>query len=845
MQVQGKKFLEFFEGAEKRFIIPVYQRNYDWRREHCEQLYNDLLDVVKYNFRNHFLGSIVYVFDEYRPGMEFLIIDGQQRIATISLLLLAIHNLLEKGEVVSKAELLKEQIRELYLIDKFSKDEKRIKLKPVKADSKAFLKLFNNNPEDYIWSSNITKNYLYFLSKLKENKIPIDDLFKAIKKLIIVEIRLNSNDDDPQLIFESLNATGLGLTQADLVRNFILMGKPKDIQEKFYEVYWNPIERNTQYKVDSFIRDYLTYQERIIPKKDKIYTSFKKYVHKNYPEGNIENLLKELLKFSSYYKRIAFSQDDNPKINKILKRLNKLDVTVSYPFLLEIFNYNENGVINTDELINILYIIESYAFRRLICSVPTNALNKVFMTLGKDIKRHADFKSKYFEIFKYILINKRVSQRFPTDEEFSELLVTRDIYNFKSKNKLHLLERLENYDNKERVSIEELLNEKQLNIEHIMPQTLSPKWKETLGENCEEIHHRYLNTLGNITLTGYNVKMSNKPFLEKRDMEKGFKDSKLSLNKFLRNLDYWNVDTIIRRANKLKNVALKVWPFPITDYVSSEYEAFQYNLSEDYNFTGEKIKSFILMDIDYPVNSWKDFYQALAQKLYNLAPDIFNSFINDGDFTDGRKMISNKLEDLRNPLKITDNIYLESNLSAESIVNMARLMLRKFDIEEDEVVINLIEKEEEELSETEKRRIEFWKGLLDINKNKTKYFSNCKPKKYYDIHCNCGVPGISYYYAITHKSTSIGLSIHRETKEINDNIYRQLINNKKEIEKSFGDEGEFFWLNKKDIKSSWIYKQYNYAGLKDVDKWEQLQNDMVNGMIRLTNAFDKYIRELD
>jgi len=276
--------------------------------------------------------------------------------------------------------------------------------------------------------------------------------------------------------------------------------------------------------------------------------------------------------------------------------------------------------------------------------------------------------------------------------------------------------------------------------------------------------------------------------------------------------------------------------------VSLEQEANQFNLSEDYNFTGEKIKSFIFLSQTYTVNSWKDFYRVLSQNLYDLAPDIFNSFLSDGDFTDGRKLISDKTEDLRNPLKITDNIYLESNLSAESIVNMARLMLRKYDIEEDEVVVNLVEKEEI-LSETEKKRIEFWKGLLNINKDKTRYFSNSKSHKYYDIYCGSGVAGISYYYAIKQESVSIGLSINRDTKDKNDYIFHKLLESKKEIEKVFGED--LGWFNDKNIKISAIYKQYNYAGLKDEDKWEQLQNDMVNGMGKLTNAFDKYIRELD
>lgn len=401
----------------------------------------------------------------------------------------------------------------------------------------------------------------------------------------------------------------------------------------------------------------------------------------------------------------------------------------------------------------------------------------------------------------------------------------------------------ENYDNVEKVSVEELLNDGKLNIEHIMPQTLSVEWKESLGENWEEIRNKYLNTLGNITLTGYNSKMSNKPFLEKRDMENGFKGSKLSLNKYLWNLDHWNENSIIERADKLKDIALTIWPCPTTDYVSLEQEPNQFNLSEDYNFTGEKIKSFILMGQTYQVNSWKDFYGILSQNLYNLAPDIFKTFLSDGDFTHGKKLISDKMEDLRNPLKIADNIYLESNLNTEAIVNKARLILRKYDIGEDEVTVILTEEEEEELLEREKKRIEFWKGLLNINKIKTKYFSLNKPKRSYDIYCSSGVAGIRYYYAIKQESASVGLSITRGTKDKNDYTFNKLLEYKNEIEKIFGEQ--LLWLNKEDIKSSWIYKPCSDAGLKDVDKWEQIQNNMVDRMVKLTNAFDSYLKKLE
>ena len=457
MKANENPFLHFLEGTDKQFVIPVYQRNYDWKKEQCEQLFNDLVEVCENNFRSHFLGSIVSIYNFGGESKEYLIIDGQQRITTLSLLLLAVHNLLNKNEIQTKG-LNKEKIREEYLINKWAKGAKKIRLKPVELDNEAFSKLFGDR-EDYILASNITKNYLYFEDRIKKLDISIDDLFSAIEKLIIVDIELKEGEDDPQLIFESLNSTGLSLSQADLVRNFILMKETLEKQKEFYYNYWHKIEENTdKNKVSDFIRDYLTFKDRIISRKDRVYSSFKKHVHKNYPHNETEELLKELLKFSRHYKRIAFSNDNNLKVNKLLERINKLEITVSYPFLLEIFDDYENKIIDENDVIEILQTIESFSFRRTICDVPTHGLNKLFMVLGRDIKKHTDFESNYVEILKYILIHKKANQRFPTDEEFEEKLISRDIYNFQSKNKLHLLERIENYNNTERVDVEGLLD---------------------------------------------------------------------------------------------------------------------------------------------------------------------------------------------------------------------------------------------------------------------------------------------------------------------------------------------------------------------------------------------------
>ncbi len=687
MKANEKAFLRFMEGADKQFIIPVYQRNYDWNKEQCGQFFNDIIDISTDNQRTHFLGSIVSIYYDDGKGQEYLIIDGQQRITTLSLLLLAIYELLEKGELQSK--IIKQQIKEEYLVNKYSLDDKKLRLKPIKADSEAFYKLFGKE-ESYIVDSNITNNFFYFKEQLRKMQVSIDDFFNALKRLMIVEIELKRGEDDPQLIFESLNSTGLSLTQADLVRNFILMKENSKKQEFLYDEYWSIIEKNTKFKVSDFIRDYLTLKERVTPNKDKVYLSFKKYVSKNFQEAPIEDLLKDIIKFSKYYNKIAYCNETSKNINELLKKLNNLEITVCYPFLLEIFEKYESGFLSEDDILDILKIIESFVFRRLICDVPTNALNKLFMVLGREIEKLFTNDSKYVDVIKFLLLSKRGNQRFPNNQEFIDKLKLRDVYNLKSKNKWHLLESLENFENKEKVNVEELLRIGEINIEHIMPQTLSSKWKSDLGENYLEIHEKYLNTIGNITLTGYNSKMSNKNFVEKRNMEKGFKDSRLFLNSSLNKIERWGETEIKIRADILCEKAIKIWEIPITSFTPKKDTSNIYSLVDDHEFTGEKIESFTFIDQEYKVDNWKDFYQRLVHILYERDPNIFKSLLIDRDFyTKKRKLISKNEKDLRKALKVSETLFLESHYNTEAVLDMIRLLLKKYCLDEDELSISL------------------------------------------------------------------------------------------------------------------------------------------------------------
>jgi len=671
LKANEKKFTRFLEGSDKHFVIPVYQRNYDWKKEQCKQLFNDLIDISKTN-RTHFLGSIVSIYHDDGEDLEYLIIDGQQRLTTLSLLLLAIYKIIDNGLIQTNVN--KEQIRDEYLINKYSKDDKKIRLKPVKNDKNAFASLFKEE-DDYIQDTNITINFQYFYERILKEELSIDKLFLAIKQLIIVDIELKNGEDNPQLIFESLNSTGLDLKEADKVRNFILMKENSSIQERFYTLYWNKIEENTNYNVSDFVRDYLTIKERAIPNKSKVYLHFKNYVTNNI--SDIEDLLKDLLKFSTYYKKIIDSKNNTDDVSIVLNKINKLESIVTYPFIMEVFEDKDNGIICENDMKSILTIIVDFVFRRLICEVPTNALNKIFMVMGREIKKYNNYKEYYVEVFKYIITRKKLTLRFPDDEEFGLKIVQKDIYNFKSKNKLFLLEQLENFDNKERVDVENLINNT-LTIEHIMPQKLTPAWRDSLGSDYEIIKEKYLHTLGNITLTGYNSKLSNKSFIEKRDMEKGFKQSRLFLNKALHNLEYWNESEIINRANYLKDRALKIWTFPNSEYQSQEDNLKMFTLNDDdVSFAGEKILSYQFMkEKENTIQNWKNFYKIILSELYNLDPIKFKQIIINNNF----QYKKSSATDMHKHFKI-NNFYIYSILDTETILSRLRTLTEEIGLD--------------------------------------------------------------------------------------------------------------------------------------------------------------------
>lgn len=607
MKGDAQPLIKFFDGSDKRFIIPLYQRNYDWKEDNCEQLFQDLLKMHHSDRKSHFFGSIV---SSIQAGTEDrFIIDGQQRITTVSLLLIAMVNAFKTEDIQATDGKLVDKIFKRYLVDEYQEDERKVKLKPIKKDMDAFDALLYKPKEQYLKGSNVTRNYEFFYDKIVKSGLTMDELFETIKKLEVINIKLDE-DDDPQLIFESLNSTGLDLSEADKIRNYLLMSLAPAEQDDLYTRYWNPIEESTKYDPSSFVRDYLTMKQGKIGRIDKIYFIFKEYAE-NERIGRAE-LLEEMHHYAKIYSQIDNANMGTEKINRKLNQVRTLDSTVAYPFYMAFFDYAEKNGLSDEEKYRVLDIVEAYWARRIICNLPSNALNKVFATLHRDVLNNMNKAVEgttptYTDVLIYLLLKKGRSSVFPKDDEVKEDFATRQVYKMPANLRMFILERMENRDSKECHDVVKQLTEKTISIEHIMPQTLSDQWKDALGEEWERIHQPYLHTMANLTLTGYNSQYSNLAFLEKRDMEKGFNDSAFRLNNYVKSCDQWTETEMKQRQHDLLEVFMRLWPMPSTTFEPAKREIESASIEDDdYEFTGKKIQGYFYHNVHYSVNTWKE-----------------------------------------------------------------------------------------------------------------------------------------------------------------------------------------------------------------------------------------------
>lgn len=563
----GETTLNKLLNTSRQFIVPIFQRNYSWQKSQYEQLWFDILRASKFKEKqNHFIGSIVYI-DMGTPAgrpQQLLLIDGQQRLTTISILLCAIKDYVQKFNLETKLINLA-KIKNQFLYNSDEIDEDRYKLLLNVQDKETYIKLIDNT----IFTvnkpaTNIIKCYEFFYERIEDfikQHGQIDEIYAGIFKLSLVSLSLDKDSDNPQMIFESMNSTGKDLSQTDLLRNYLLMDLTPEKQTRLYKTYWKPMEelfgediyKNDVNKFDYFIRDFLTLKSDTgyICKINNVYENFKRY----YLDNNCEKfaVLKDLFTYAKYYACIDLLQENDDELKLYWQEFKKLDSHVVYPFLLKLYDDYSRQILIKEDFKKILQVVISYLWRRAICEIPTNSLSKTFATLYQAVDKE-DYVNSVIKAFVF----KSSYKRFPSDYEVREKLQTKDIYHFRLRK--YLLEALENYYHKEPID----LNTANYTIEHIMPQNIEHNlsWQQMLGEDWQEVHSLYLHSLGNLTITGYNAEMSNKSFVEKVNGESGFKHSHLKLSESIAQCDVWNKKAIQRRTNILTDIILKIWKYP-------------------------------------------------------------------------------------------------------------------------------------------------------------------------------------------------------------------------------------------------------------------------------------------
>ena len=607
MDARKGNIYEILNG-NKQFLIPVYQRYYSWDIEQCKRLWNDIVEMQKKGKAGHFVGSIVNIAEQAMPTgvQKYMIIDGQQRMTTLSLLLLALRDYAINNP--EDTTINARRIDNMLLKNEYESGDERYKLLLTETDRDILMRLVEEKPIPDDTRSKLLDNYKFFAGKIADKELQPAEVYESIGKLQIVNITLDRSVDDAQAIFEGLNSTGKELSESDLIRNYVLMGLKPTEQRYVYEHLWRPMELLFVYEtqdsvMDRFFRDYLTMKITRIPKQDRVYEEFKLY-HLNCEFSTIRELCQDLLTYAKYYTDMVFKRSSNPALKSLYEDINDLRMEVSYPFLLKVHNDYAEGIISEDDLKLIIRLCISYVFRRSICDIPTNSLNKTFATLKNEIKP-----DDYVNSIKAFFVMRNDYKEFPDDDKFAAAFVSRDIYTMRSRN--FILSHLENYGNKAPIIIENYT------IEHIMPQnsSLSPEWQQMLGAKWREVQKTYLHTIGNLTLTAYNSEMSDHPFMVKMDMEGGFKESALRLNAYVVKLNEWNEQTIKERAALLADKAKQIWAYP--DMTAAELAPYQ---------TVEKpAERYSLETYDTNVFT-KTLFEVLDRRIQNLSPDVKREF---------------------------------------------------------------------------------------------------------------------------------------------------------------------------------------------------------------------------
>ena len=824
----------FLQAPNVQFVIPVYQRNYDWTAKECKELLNDIITVEQEERGTHFIGSIVFIHEgTYSTSevKELVIIDGQQRLTTINILYVALYRFAKENNKLQEAEML----FNMFLTNQYVQQESsKLKLKQTDTNSLAFKAIMNQTENEFDHFSNVIENHNYFIEQINTDNF--NTILNGLKRLIFVEISLERGKDDPQRIFESLNSTGLDLSQSDLIRNFILMDlDPKD-QQRIFEQIWNPIEENARdlsrqkSMVSAYIRDYLTLRNKKIPNKGKVYLEFKK-LYANKKDEDYHQELEKIKSLSAHYKKLINPKTvPNNKLRLELEYIARLEINVAFPFLLQVFEDADNGVIDHETQIEILKLIQNYTWRRFVVGLPTNALNKIFMTLYSEIDTE-----DYYNTLAIALLRKKGSGKFPTNKELLAALRDKDIYNIKAKNRNYLFEKLENYNNREFVDT----SNENITIEHIFPQNPHEDWSTDLSSgDFFAFKEKHLNTIANLTLSGNNGALSNKSFSEKQSMnkdagEQGYKYSRLWLNKYLNTIDEWNAENYDKRYAIISNRFLDIWKYPDVELPIIE-DGEEINLFDAEKPTHKKLDYFIFENTKIEQKAVAQMYFYVTKKLYKRNTEFLLA-------QQEIIKITRNENDFRNPENLMNGYLIEANIDSNSKFNILKKLLVAFELE-DELIIKY--STDSSVSDNTSRfviRRNFWKQLLPQLEN-TELFENVNPTKDHWLSTGAGISGLAYTLVVTRSYARIEFSINTSSKELNKQYFHQIAQNRALVEERFGSE--LVWEELPDNKMSRIKFELDNVSLFDEDDWDSMSTFIVENLPKFGSAFKPEVDRL-
>lgn len=626
---------DFLENGKTIFEIPVFQRNYEWDEQQCSQLFKDLTIAAK-DDQDHFIGAIVYVAETGRKLSHiYRIIDGQQRLMSLMLLLKSLADVNDQ---------VRAEIQEQYLTNKYLEENNHLKLKPVAHDIEAFEAVMNDRLDQYDEPSKVVKNYQYFKKRIQQSSLSSTELYEALNHFNMVYIELTNDvqDENPQVIFESLNSTGVSLSASDLVRNFLLMKLDSDKQSRLYQEYWVKMERIfTTNTFADFIRFYLTMKMHKMINRAKIYPLYKEFYHEQGLKS--EEALADLHQFAIFYDQLTHAETGIQELNPILRHINAMDSRVVYPYFFMMLDMTSTGEVSQNDVVKFARIMESYLFRLKVCQLPTNGLNRMVIALCDKAKAAGDYWARLVSL---------LNASFPDDKKFADSLMSVNLYSLRNNLAKLALVVLEESRTKETIDFDDA------QVEHIMPQRLNNDWRIELP-NANRINEELGGVIGNLTLTKYNQEMGNKVFSEKREV---YQTSNVSLTREIA-ADYlvWDKDSIVKRTEQLTQELISIFPKPV-DTLQVADIAGEHAITESIDITGKKPTRLTIDDEDIPLDSWRKMLISFMEYIWQLDSRNYEKI--KGDSSLNKMLFASQ----RSPEILDNGTSIETNFSANVVL---------------------------------------------------------------------------------------------------------------------------------------------------------------------------------